>query len=254
MKQDPLKNLRIASPCPMNWTEMTGDERVRFCSSCNLHVYNIAELTRKQAAKLITETEGRICGRIYRRGDGTVITKDCPVGLRAIRRRLARGAGAVFATIVALSTSVFGQKPTKKDDPAGLPEVTISRKISDEKVGTLTGTVVDAYGAMVVGARITVFDPKSGKSLEVTSTDQGFRLEVPDAGVYDVFVESPGFVKLELTKLSIAEKESVTVTMVLTVWQVLTGVVELPLMPVKPGPTGISTQISIEQMRKLPLP
>lgn len=254
-KQDPLMNLRIASPCPMNWTQMTGDERVRFCNSCNLHVYNISELTRKQAAKLITQTEGRICGRIYRRSDGTVITKDCPIGLRAIRRRVARVTGAVFATVVALSSAVFGQKPSKKDDAACLQETTISRKISDGKVSTITGTVVDACGAVVVGARITIFDPKSRRSIEVTSTEEGgFRLDVPDAGVYDVFVESPGFVKLELTKLSIAEKETVTLTMVLTVLQVLTGVVDLPLMPVKPGPSGIITQISTEMMRKLPIP
>ena len=35
--------------------------------------------------------------RIYQRQDGTVLTQNCPVGLRAVTRRIARIAGAVFA-------------------------------------------------------------------------------------------------------------------------------------------------------------
>ena len=88
-----LDRLRIASPCPASWEQMTGDDRARFCELCNLHVYNIAELTASEAKSLIANAEGRICARLYRRSDGTVITKDCPVGLRAIRRRVARIAG-----------------------------------------------------------------------------------------------------------------------------------------------------------------
>ncbi|HEY6046048.1 MAG TPA: hypothetical protein VIU65_05550, partial [Pyrinomonadaceae bacterium] len=92
-----LDRLRIASPCPVSWEQMKGDERSRFCDLCSFHVYNIAELTASEAKSLIAKTEGRICARLFRRSDGTVITKDCPVGLRAIRRRVARISGAVFA-------------------------------------------------------------------------------------------------------------------------------------------------------------
>ena len=84
-----IDRLKVASPCPAGWGQMTGDDRVRFCDSCQLNVYNFAELTRKEAEEIIRTTEGRICGRLYRRADGSVITKDCPVGLRAVRRRVA---------------------------------------------------------------------------------------------------------------------------------------------------------------------
>ena len=70
-----LDRLRIASPCPASWEQMTGDDRARFCELCNLQVYNIAELTAREARSLIANTEGRICARLYRRADGTVITK-----------------------------------------------------------------------------------------------------------------------------------------------------------------------------------
>jgi hypothetical protein len=92
---------------------MTGDDRARLCEECNLRVYNIPEMTRTEAEALIANTEGRICARLYRRFDGTIITKDCPVGLRAIRRRVAKVAGAVFAAIISICSSVAGQKPSK---------------------------------------------------------------------------------------------------------------------------------------------
>lgn len=66
---------------------MEGDERVRFCRQCELHVYNISEMTKADAESLVARTEGRLCGRMYRRADGTILTKDCPVGVRALRRR-----------------------------------------------------------------------------------------------------------------------------------------------------------------------
>lgn len=254
MNQDPLKHIRIASPCPVDWKQMSGDDRVRFCSLCNLHVYNIAEMTEQQATALITKTEGRICARVYRRSDGTVITKDCPVGLRAIRRRVARVTGAVFATVVALSSAVVGQKPTKEDPSCG-QQVTISKKISDSDAGAITGTVLDPQGVIVAGARIIVGNLKSSKSLEVTSNDEGrFRLVVPEPGDYAVTVESPNFVKFEVAQLTIAPKESVTFTLVLTPrYTILTGVMELPLMIKKPEPPMTRT-ITRDIMQKLPVP
>jgi hypothetical protein len=255
MKPDPLKNLRIASPCPMNWDQMTGDNRARFCSLCNLHVYNIAELTRKQAVALISETEGRFCGRIYRRSDGTVITKDCPIGLRAIRRRVARTAGAVFATLVALTSSAFGQKPSKKADCN--QQVTISRKKSDTEAGALTGTVLDPNGAVVVGARIKITEPKSKKSLTVTSNDEGcFGIGGVGPGVYDVSAESPGFKKLEVAQLAMAANETVIVTLTLTVadptTEVLVGNVGVDTMIDTTKPGGTYT-ITSDIIRRLPI-
>src|SRR5262245_10193856 len=118
MKSDcsPLERLRIASPCPASWEQMSGDERVRFCDTCDLHVYNISRMTHREAISLITETEGRLCARIYRRADGTVITRDCPVGLRAIRRRVARIAGASLAALLGLFSVALGQKGTPEDN------------------------------------------------------------------------------------------------------------------------------------------
>jgi hypothetical protein len=81
-----LSDIRIASPCPAKWDAMSGDERARHCGSCEKTVYNISALTADEAAELIAAHEGKLCIRMFRRSDGTVITRDCPVG-RAERIR-----------------------------------------------------------------------------------------------------------------------------------------------------------------------
>lgn len=82
-----LDNIRIASPCSADWSAMVGDDRSRFCGSCQKHVYNLSAMTADEAAQLIREREGNLCGRLFRRADGTVLTSDCPVGVRAVWRR-----------------------------------------------------------------------------------------------------------------------------------------------------------------------
>jgi hypothetical protein len=81
---------------------MMGDERVRFCSECNLSVYNLSSMTRSEAETLIARSEGRLCVKFYRRRDGAIITQDCPVGLRAMRRRVSHVAKAFCSMLFGL--------------------------------------------------------------------------------------------------------------------------------------------------------
>ena len=102
----PLDTIAIAAPCSANWNEMAGDDRKRACSLCKKDVYNISAMSRTEAEQLIRSTEGEICIRLYKRNDGTVIVDNCPVGLRAIRKRLqwvASGVAAIMATLGAFA-------------------------------------------------------------------------------------------------------------------------------------------------------
>ncbi len=85
--QSLLDSIRIAAPCTADWNSMTGDERIKFCGMCKKNVYNISEMSRAEAADFIRESEGKACIRMYQRKDGTVITDNCPVGLRKLRDR-----------------------------------------------------------------------------------------------------------------------------------------------------------------------
>jgi hypothetical protein len=59
-------------------------------------------MTRSEAESLIARTDGRLCVRFYRRRDGSIITRDCPVGLRAIRRRVSYVAKAIGSMVLGL--------------------------------------------------------------------------------------------------------------------------------------------------------
>lgn len=87
---DILANIRIASPCPARWADMTGDDRSRFCARCEKNVYHLSGMTAEAIATLVLEKEGDLCARFYQRPDGTMLTADCPVGVARIPRRLKR--------------------------------------------------------------------------------------------------------------------------------------------------------------------
>lgn len=96
-RNDPLRNVKVASPCPANWDEMIGDDRKRFCGDCKLNVYNLSGMTRVDAEQLLRSSEGRLCVRFYRRADGTILTQDCPVGWAKVKQRVSRVATAAFS-------------------------------------------------------------------------------------------------------------------------------------------------------------
>jgi len=96
-----LANAKIASPCNADWDQMIGDEHVRFCKSCEKNVYNLSSMTAEAAEALIVEKEGNLCARFYTRSDGTVITADCPVGVRRKWVRRAGAAAVLFGTAAA---------------------------------------------------------------------------------------------------------------------------------------------------------
>lgn len=103
----PLDDVRVASPCSADWDSMYGDDQKRFCKECKLSVYNLSGMTRDEAERLITNSEGRLCVRFYKRPDGTIITQDCPVGWAKIKKRTRVYATAALSMLVALLTGVF---------------------------------------------------------------------------------------------------------------------------------------------------
>jgi hypothetical protein len=101
-----LDALDVATPCTADWDAMTGSDTIRFCGQCGKNVYNLSHMSRPEAEQVVREHEGGLCVRFYRRHDGTLLTRDCPVGLRALRLRIARRIAGVAAMI---GTLLFGR-------------------------------------------------------------------------------------------------------------------------------------------------
>jgi hypothetical protein len=141
-----LDDVRIASPCLAKWDDMIGDDRLRFCGQCNKNVYNLSALARAEAEALLREGERLeaqqgvgLCVRLYRRADGTVLTADCPDGVRRKKRRLAIfgavggglmaagaaaelfGAAARQGSMVAVPAPITGEMATMGAIPRPLP-------------------------------------------------------------------------------------------------------------------------------------
>lgn len=111
-----IDSLKIASPCPMLWENMleTGDQAVRFCGECKKDVYDVSKMSAERTSLLLQRnclTGGSSCMQLYRRADGTIITDDCPVGLRRIRdlwKRVKSIAAATIAFAVASLPGIVG--------------------------------------------------------------------------------------------------------------------------------------------------
>lgn len=109
-----LNQIDVATPCDADWNDMHGDDRVRHCRHCDKSVYNLSILTAEDAVKLIEEREGKLCVRFFRRHDGTVLTADCPVGLRN-RIRYARRRLMIWAASLLGFLGFAGcEKPSKQ--------------------------------------------------------------------------------------------------------------------------------------------
>src|SRR5258708_6752672 len=180
-KSPDLIDLRIASPCPAEWSKMTGTDRVRHCSECDLKVYNFSAMTAEEIEDL-TDRGGRLCARIYRRADGTMLTEDCPTGLRArVVRRESRVAGTVVAALMSVHASAW-QKVQPKECSASAQAA--------RHDSALEVTVVDPQEALVPGAQV-VMVRKDGKKKKGTTGGEG-RLPLPnlEAEEYVFFVNT----------------------------------------------------------------
>ena len=214
-----IDHVRIATPCPISWEQMTGDNRVRFCDHCQLNVYNLSALSRVDAEKLITSTEGRLCARLFRREDGTVLTKDCPVGLRALRRRVAKRTAAIFAAIVSLSAIALGQHGAAKNGKTGCtPQTKITRTdaTSDPQEKVVSGTVVDPMGAVIPGAKVKLINPKVKETRETSTNDEGrFEFTPIAPGDYSITIASSGFKTLEIRNVVVEKDKLTNIAMIL---------------------------------------
>lgn len=116
-----LSRLYIAAPCDVSWDSMTGDDRVRSCADCKKNVYNISDMTKNEAEAFLNENGTSICATFYKRPDGTILTDDCPVGLRKIRdawKRTRRVAALFLGSLLSFGTLIARADNETKITPA----------------------------------------------------------------------------------------------------------------------------------------
>ena len=104
-----LDSINIASPCSAAWDEMIGNDQVRFCRHCSLHVHDLSKITRKDAIKLVAAAKGKLCVRYSRHPNGAVRTASHAQPLTHIKRRLSRIAAGAFTATLSLASNAVAQ-------------------------------------------------------------------------------------------------------------------------------------------------
>ena len=127
-----LDSIGVAAPCKAAWDDMAGTDRVRACGLCKLSVYDMSAMSRPEAEALVQAREGRLCVRFFRRADGKVLTDNCPIGLKRVRRRLMTMAAAIAAVLAVGGGGAVWAKTGRK---LQIPEDSVLRRIYG--IGTL---------------------------------------------------------------------------------------------------------------------
>jgi hypothetical protein len=237
-----INALRVAKPCSVGWDSMDGDDRSRMCAQCSLTVYNLEGLSKNEVFDLVGNGSERVCVRLRRRSGGTVITRDCPKGLAAYRRRLGRLASAAFAAILGLvSYSAAQTRPPTNDSRGWRSEISINASVVE-------GIVKDPTGVPIPGAVVTIKDA-SGKTLKKKKTGRTGYFRIMNANLHrgrnTITIESPGF-NTYSDEFTVHPRELIYYPVILDVGYFVCVVVIAPPPQIDVRKSSISTTIRFD--------
>lgn len=205
MQKSFLDSIDVKMPCNESWEEMTGNAEVRFCSHCAKDVHNISAMTRAKAAKLIKDSNGKLCVRYAKNSNGELIT--APSKFTQIKRRATIAAGVLSASLT-LSTLANAQSETAvpKDTANQTQTDKTNKPETKQDVFTISGTVKDEDGNAASSVEITLREAATGKVRNTQSNTEGF-YEFKDTApaIYEITVLRPFYEKLEIKGTEIRE-------------------------------------------------
>jgi hypothetical protein len=232
---------------------MAGDARVRHCTLCDLNVYNFAEMTREEVHALLQRSEGRVCARLFRRADGTVLTRDCPTGLRALRVRVSRVAAAALALLLAVP--VFALDAVCKKPRVRTRGSKVKFKV--EQVAAAEAAVFSGVtlldDAQLPGVSVTVRNEVFGDvHTAISDGDGAFAFRSLRDGLYSVEITMAGMkpAKIEHLELRAGRITNARVSMELSELgeSVVVGALAVPAMEQQ----AISTTFTQDFIDKMP--
>jgi hypothetical protein len=218
----PHERLQIGKPCSAEWGSMAGNDRVRFCAHCSLHVHNLSEITPAQASELVRRSGGRLCLRVERDPGGVPRTRSLAEPLYQIRRRVSRiAAGAFGAALTLCSAAAAAQAQAAAPEPARRLDARAAENNSKEKeadssgAASLAGTVFDPNGAVIPATQVTLKNDQTGAQFTAATNDEGaYSFGALPEGTYTLTVRREGFAPSVLTGLRVqsgpAQRSDVT--------------------------------------------
>jgi hypothetical protein len=193
-----MQQIRIASPCSADWNRMAGDDRVRYCPQCKLNVYNFSKLSTAEIGLIVAAREGRLCARFYQRSDGTMLTQNCPVGIRGALLRSWRVASATLTAILTLTPALVASAETS--ERLQLTQIQAAEPVLE---------VVDPAGSAISNAVITLVNEKTGNRIEARTSENGqLRMSDVTPGLYELTISANGFAPFKQAHISLPVRET----------------------------------------------
>ncbi len=195
-KKRRLDQLQIVSPCSTYWDRMSGDEKKRFCSECNKFVYDFSKMTRRQVEAIVSIHQGRMCARITRRPDGSLLTLETPPAHPIVARRASPVVNATLAAILGLSV------PANALNAEISAAQLIIRSDADRECArtpfgggeaVVSGIVLDPQVAVIPNAVVKLISDAGVELKTKTSAEGEFTFAQVPFGSYLLLVEAQGF-------------------------------------------------------------
>ena len=165
-----LDQITVASPCDADWNSMIGNDEVRFCEHCHLHVTNLSAMTRREAERLVERSRGRLCLRYLQNADGEMLTRQSSPRLHRINRRVSRlAAGAFSAT---LSVASAAAQASSAERPINSRQVT-ELKVTAAK-DSMTSEIevkLEAVMTLAIQGDVAIRQPADPLALAVFKND-----------------------------------------------------------------------------------
>src|SRR5689334_2035337 len=199
-----IQQLRIASPCSVDWDSMIGNDRVRFCEHCHLSVHHVDSLNRKQLRRLIARSHGRLC--VNYTGANVRPELAFPI-LHKIGRRTSAVAAGAFSATLSISTATAAtqssfRRPSFTD--AVVSAAALNEHFATGGTGTLRGHIFDPNNAVITFATVTLTNVETSKQLNTgTSSDGEYRFEGLQPGTYALKIDAQGFATQQVSNIVI---------------------------------------------------
>ena len=197
--------ITIPAPCDADWDSMIGNDQVRFCEHCNLHVNNLSAMTRSEVMRLVERSRGRLCVRYVQRVDGEIVTRELPKQLYRISRRASRIAAGAFSATLSLTSAAAQSQSTARSINLQKDQTIASVVPALNEGAKISGIVKDPNGAVVPHATVSLSNSKAQLSfVYVTDDDGAYNFAGLEPGSYALTVEAAGFAKAEIAQLDLS--------------------------------------------------
>ncbi|HEV8488142.1 MAG TPA: carboxypeptidase-like regulatory domain-containing protein [Blastocatellia bacterium] len=213
-RPDMLDSLQISVPCSIDWDQMVGSDRIRYCSECRRDVYNISRMTRNEAQALISSANGRLCVRLVREANGSTLTAEPYTGVHLGGRRVSPIATAVVTAIMGIGGNAVAAPPAQANLPVSAYSDSVMKRTGEkaepaDSTGTVEGTVLDPNQAAIVGAAVILKNEVTGDVRGTTSSDAGaFSFKLLKPGSYTLEIQAEGFSRQLINGLGVAMNQA----------------------------------------------